>query len=136
MSDTLLRALRAALRAGLRASFGLAIVSAAASAQAPGGGPGGPGGPGGGERMRAMQAMMFEGITLSATQQQSVDSLRTAFRERMQAAEPEQRRGLRDEQQKAIRGLLTADQAKQYDANLEKLRANRPARPNGAGSLR
>jgi Spy/CpxP family protein refolding chaperone len=128
MSNTLIRR---AVRATVTLSA-LALVSAAAGAQQvqkdppqppAGQGRGGPGG-------RGMQ-MLFEGITLTETQQKSVDSVRAAFREKMQGASQEDRRAVMQDQQKAIRGLLTPDQQKTYDANVEKMRAGRPG---GAGT--
>ena len=89
-SNTQLRGVRAAIRVAVRATLTLstlvAVSAAAAHAQPvtkdPAGQPpaGGGRGQGGG---RGMQ-MLFEGITLTATQQKSVDSLNAAFREKLQ----------------------------------------------------
>jgi Spy/CpxP family protein refolding chaperone len=44
----------------------------------------------------------------------------------MQGAAQEDRRTIMQDQQKAIRAILTPDQQKTYDANVEKMRAQRP----------
>lgn len=126
MRTVQLRGLRAALVA-----FSLTAAVSAAGAQPVQKDPAQPPAGGMAERQRQMQAMMFEGITLTDAQTKSRDSIQTAYQGKMQAAAREDRMALREEQQKAIRALLTADQQKVYDANLEKMRANRPQRPNG-----
>ena len=133
MSNPHLRGVRAAIRVAVRATLTLsalvAVSAAVAQAQPvakdPAGQPpaGGGRGQGGG---RGMQAL-FEGITLSETQQKSVDSLNAAFREKMQAGgQGGDRRAMMEERTKAIKAILTPEQAKTYDANVEKMRANRP----------
>ena len=87
------------------------------------------GGPGGGRGGRGMQAL-FEGITLTDAQKKSIDSIQTAFQAKREAAAPEDRRALMQQQRDAVRGLLTEEQKKTYDANFEKMRANMQ-RPNG-----
>ena len=87
------------------------------------------GGPGAGRGGRGMQAL-FEGITLTDAQKKSIDSVQTSFREKMQSAAQEDRRGLMTQQRDAVRALLTDDQKKVYDANVEKMRAGM-RRPNG-----
>ena len=92
-----------------------------------------------------MNAMLFEGITLTDAQKATVDSISGAFREKMMAlprpaqgerpdsAQMATRRKLSDDQRAALRGVLTADQQKAFDANIEKMR-NAPrggGRPNG-----
>ena len=127
MSHTLIRG---ALRATITLSA-LALVSSAAAAQTPvqkdpPQPPAGQGrGPGGG---RGMQ-MLFEGITLTDAQRKSIDSLQAAFREKAQAAPQEERRNVMMQQRDAVRGLLTDEQKKVYDANVEKMRAGRPGGP-------
>ena len=133
MSNPQIRGIRAAVRVAVRATLTLsalvAVSAAVAEAQPvskdPAGQPpaGGGRGPGGG---RGMQAL-FEGITLTETQQKSVDSLSAAFREKMQAGgQGGDRRAMMEERTKAIKAILTPEQAKTYDANVEKMRANRP----------
>jgi Spy/CpxP family protein refolding chaperone len=112
-----------------------AVGSSQASAQGGGGGQGRGG--------AAQQAMMFEGITLTEAQTARVDSIRASFRQKMMAmprpAQGEQpdssamaaRRTMTEEQRAAIRGVLTADQAKTFDANVEKMRNAPRGRPNG-----
>ena len=117
----------ARLRRALRTTLALAAVatvSAVAGAQPPAGGPGGGAGRGN------MQQMLFEGITLTDAQKKSIDSVQTAFREKAQAGAGEDRRALMQQQRDAVRGLLTDDQKKVYDANMEKMRANM-RRPGG-----
>ncbi|MDF1505450.1 hypothetical protein [Roseisolibacter sp. H3M3-2] len=108
------------------AALALALAAAGAplAAQPPGGGRGGAG---------AMQAMLFEGITLSAAQQTRVDSVRAAFRARAEADRPAApgerpdsatmaaRRERMTAERSALRGLLTADQAATFDRNVEKM---------------
>ena len=127
MSNSQLRGLRVALAAlTLTAAAGVAgaqpVRKDSAAAQPPAGQGQGRGG-------RGMQ-MLFEGITLTDAQKKSVDSIQTAFREKFQAAAPEDRRTLMTQQTDAVRALLTDDQKKVYDANVEKRRANMQ-RPNG-----
>lgn len=85
-------------------------------------------GPGEGRQGR-MQAMMFEGITLSSSQQASIDSIRAAFRSRMgppqEGADRSQMRQAMQEQRAAIRNVLTPDQQRIFDANMEKMRRQR-----------
>ncbi len=126
-SNFQLRGVRAAIRVAVRASLTLstlvAVSAAAAHAQPvtkdPAGQP-----PAGGGRGQGMMRMMFEGITLTDAQQKSVDSLNAATREKMQAGGD--RRAISEERNKAIRALLTPEQQKTFDANVEKMRANRP----------
>jgi Spy/CpxP family protein refolding chaperone len=131
------RALRAATQAAVATSL-VAVVAAAVQAQQPvskdppagqppaGGGQGGGGGRGGN---RGMQ-MLMEGITLSAEQQTKVDSISGAFRERMMGmGRPQQgdttgmgaRLKLMSDRNAAIRGVLTADQQKAFDANVARM---------------
>ena len=122
---------------------GVASVAAAQSGQAgqaPAGQP--PMGPGGGPGMRGMgggmQRMLFEGITLSAAQQASVDSIQGARREAMRARMEAMRAGgppdegaratmmqemraAQEQDRQAMRALLSADQQKTFDANLARM---------------
>ncbi|NUS34736.1 MAG: hypothetical protein HOQ17_16950 [Gemmatimonadaceae bacterium] len=106
-------------------------------------GPGGRGGVGG--FGRADQALL-RGITLSADQQQRVDSIRAGYRAQMdQMRQQEQNGGDRDaarsqmrtmmEKQLAeIRAVLTPDQQTQFDQNVAEMRSRmqQGGRPGGA----
>ena len=103
----------------------LALAAPAAYAQG-GGGPGGPG--------RGMQRLM-EGITLTDAQKASVDSIGQVFRAQMppmqQGTPPDsaaraKRMEVMQKQFAAVRTVLTADQQKVFDKNLETMRANMP----------
>src|SRR5690349_2531418 len=118
------------------------------------GGPGGPGGPGQHGR-GGPEAMLLRGITLSADQQSRLDALRQEERSRMEAergqrgpngaygqpggerqrpdsATMAQMRARfqqdRERRVSAIRGILTADQRKTFDANLAELRQHEAQR--------
>lgn len=120
---------RHALPALLAVTFGIA---APASAQTPAGPPArGP---------ARMQAMLFEGITLSPAQQGKVDSIAARYR----AKYPEQTpgapfseadrakfRALAQEQQQEIRAVLTAEQQPIFDQNVAKLRERMRTRMGG-----
>lgn len=102
----------------------VAFVIAASPARAQGGG---------GGQGRGMQALM-NGITLTDKQKASVDSITQAFRAQMppmqQGTPPDSatraKMGeVRQKQYAAVRGVLTADQQKVFDKNLEDMR-NRP----------
>ena len=102
------------------------LALAAPAAYAQGGGGGGQGGGG-----RAMERLMA-GITLTDKQKASVDSIGQAFRAQMppmqQGTRPDSatraKMGeVRQKQYAAIRTVLTADQQKVYDKNLEEMRA-------------
>ena len=78
---------------------------------------------------------LLKGITLSAPQQTKIDSIRAAYRGRMPAMTPgvmpdsatrAQARGLMRQANSEIRTVLTEDQRKIWDQNLETMRANRP----------
>ena len=111
------------------------VVASASVAQAQGGGGGG----GGGgrqmdpaqmaERAKAQREALFAGITLTADQKTKIDSLYEAnakaqaeFRAAAQSMEPAARQekmmSMRTEQQKAIKAVLTKEQAEVYDKNL------------------
>ena len=101
------------------------ILALAPAAYAQGGGQGGGQG-------RGMQRVM-EGITLTDTQKASVDSIQQAFRAQMPAMTPgtppdsaarAKRMEVMQKQYAAIRAVLTPDQQKVFDKNLEDMRAN------------
>ena len=100
------------------------LALAAPAAYAQGGGQGGPG--------RGMQRLM-EGITLTDAQKASVDSIGQAFRAQMppmqQGTPPDsatraKRMEVMQKQYAEVRKVLTADQQKVFDKNLETMRAN------------
>ena len=102
----------------------MALAAPAAYAQGGGGGQGGGG--------RAMERLM-NGITLTDKQKTSVDSIQQAFRAQMPAMTPgtppdsatRAKMGeVRQKQYAAIRTVLTPDQQKVFDKNLEDMRAN------------
>jgi len=106
----------------------VALAAPAAFAQGGGGGQGGQG--------RGMQRLM-QGITLTEKQQASVDSITKAFRSQLpptqQGTPPDsatraKRMEVMQKQYAAVREVLTADQQKVFDKNLEDMRAqmNRP----------
>lgn len=120
-------------------------------------GPGGRGGPG------MMDQMLLKGITLSDAQKAKLDEWREAQRAKMQAGGQSEGRAefeaIRDARQKgdtatanrlmaeqrtkmearrseqfaAIRGLLTADQQKQFDANVAEMKQHEGERGMGRG---
>lgn len=102
----------------------VAFAAPAAYAQGGGGGPGR-----GGRQME----MMMQGITLTDAQKASVDSIAQSFRSQMPAFTPGQppdsaarakRMDVMQKQQAAIRNVLTPDQQKVFDKNVEDMRAN------------
>ena len=106
----------------------LAVAAPAAFAQG-GGGQGGPG--------RGMQ-MLMEGITLTDAQKASVDSIGQVYRAQMppmqQGTPPDsatraKRMEIAQKQYAAVRTVLTPDQQKVFDKNLETMRANMNNRP-------
>ena len=125
---------------------GVALCASASAASAQGAPPagttapqGGPqGGPGGG---RGMQ-MLFEGITLTDAQQARLDSVTAKYRAERQSLMPNGMQGgppdeatrakmtaMMDRQNAEIRALLSADQQKLFDANLEKRKQMRQRPP-------
>lgn len=116
----------------LAAMFVLATASTAL-AQAPAGS-------GGGAPNRAAQRMqmMMNGITLTPVQQTSIDSIVAAYQTQMPAMTPGQRpdsaamatrRETMMRRDRDIRAVLTPDQQKVFDNNVETMRANMPGRP-------
>ena len=121
-------------------------TASAAFAQAGGGTPppppqgGGMGGGmgGGGGRAAQRMAALLEGITLTPAQHTSIDSINAAYLASMPAFTPgqrpdsaqmAQRREMSMRRDLAIRTLLTSDQQKIWDHNIEVMRANMPQRP-------
>ena len=100
----------------------------------------GRGGPGG---FRGDQALLRD-ITLSADQQQRVDSIRSRYRTQMGQMRQQsggdrdamrgQMRTLMEKQQAEIRDVLSPDQQRQFDQTVADLRASmeRGGRPGGA----
>ena len=117
-------------------ALGAALVLAVApmaNAQA-GGGMGGNGGGRGGARM---MEMLFKGIDLTAAEKAQVDSIQAAYRAKMpamtpgQAPDPSARAAMRENMQKEtadLRTVLTADQQKVFDKNVEEIRNRRRTR--------
>lgn len=121
----------------------LALALSASSAMAqqtpPAGGPppGMGGGPGGGPNRggaRRLQALL-QGITLSPAQQTSIDSINTAFQARMPAFTPgtppdsaarAQRMELGAQRDAAMRAVLTAEQQRVWDTNVQNMPAMGP----------
>jgi len=106
----------------------VALAAPAAFAQGGGGGQGGQG--------RGMQRLM-QGITLTEKQQASVDSITQSYRSQLppmqQGTPPDsatraKRMEVMQKQYAAVRNVLTPDQQKVFDKNLEDMRAqmNRP----------
>lgn len=78
---------------------------------------------------------LLKGITLSAPQTARIDSIRAAYRAKMphftpgvmpDSATRAQGRGLMRQANEEIRAVLTDDQRKIWDQNVETMRANRP----------
>jgi Spy/CpxP family protein refolding chaperone len=108
-----------------------------------GGGRGGRRGGMGGEGRQRMDAMLFNGITLTADQQAQVDSIRARHRADAQGLDP---RNNPDDRQKMmqsmqtqmseIRAVLTADQQAVFDQNVQQMRARRGQRDGGGAPPR
>ena len=100
-------------------------------------------GPGGRGTGRGDQAQaLFRGITMSADQQQRIDTIRTRYRTQMEQmrnsgdrdAMRSQMRPLMEKQQAELRAVLTPDQQQQFDQNAAEVRTRmeRGGRPGGA----
>jgi Spy/CpxP family protein refolding chaperone len=125
-------------RSLLAAALLLPFAAHPALAQTPGTPPAGASegmgrGPGGGGQRRL--AELLKGITLTASQQSRIDSITAASRAKMPPFTPgtkpdsatrHQMRSLMQETNKEIRAVLTDDQRKIWDQNVETMRANRP----------
>ena len=111
-------------------ALGAALVLAVApmaNAQAGGGNGGGRGG-------ARMMETLFKGIDLTDAEKAQVDSIQTAYRAKMpartpgQAPDPSARSAMRENMQKEtadLRKVLTADQQKVFDKNVEEMRNRR-----------
>ena len=114
---------------------GIALCAGASVASAQGTPPAGApmGGPQGGQRGGRGMAMLFEGITLTDAQQVKVDSVSAKYRGERQKMMPNGMGGgppdegmrskmteMMDKQYVELRAVLTADQQKVFDANVEK----------------
>lgn len=82
---------------------------------------------------RNMSAMLFKDITLSPAQQARADSIQAKYREQMMALrngggdQTEMRakgRELQEKQRDELKAILTDDQKKTFDKNVEEMRAN------------
>ena len=90
---------------------------------------------------RNMAAMLFKDITLSPAQQAKADSIQAKYREQMQALrsgggdQQEMRtkgRELQEKQREELKAMLTDDQKKVFDKNVEDMRqAMQNRRPQG-----
>jgi len=90
----------------------------------------------GGERM---EAMMFEGITLTDAQKAQVDSLRASHRGEMEGLDPRNNPGDRQKMMQMmqahmaeVRALLTPEQQVVFDRNVQQMRDRRAERGGGA----
>ena len=132
--------------AGIALCAGATVASAQGAPPAgapPMGGPQGPQGGPGGRGGRGM-AMLFEGITLTDAQQAKVDSITAKYRAERQKMMPNGMGGgppdegmrakkmeMMDKQNGEIRAVLTADQQKTFDANVEKRKQMMQQRQSG-----
>ena len=114
---------------GIRFFAGLATLCALAAPAAYAQGGGGGGGQGRGRQME----MLMQGITLTDAQKASVDSIGQVYRAQMppmqQGTPPDsatraKRMEVMQKQSAAVRAVLTAEQQKVFDKNLEDMRAN------------
>lgn len=120
---------------------GLALCAGATVAGAQGA-PSGTPSQGGQPGMRGQggrgQSMMFEGITLTALQQQKVDSIRASYRAERQKMMPngmgggppdeaarEKMSAMMDKQNADIRAILDDTQKKVFDKNIEEMKKRR-----------
>ena len=110
------------------------LGSSVALAQNPGGPPGA-----GGFAARRMQRLL-QGITLTPEQQTKVDSITARYASQMPAFTPgappdsatrAKMRDLYQKQDAEVRAVLTADQQKTWDANVEQMRSRMQQRPPG-----
>ena len=89
-----------------------------------------------GEGRQRMEAMLFNGITLSSDQQTRIDAIRARYRADAQNLDP---RNNPDDRQKMmqsmqsqmaeIRAVLTSDQQVVFDENVQQMRDRRGQRP-------
>jgi Spy/CpxP family protein refolding chaperone len=89
----------------------------------------------GANRFAQRLAMMLQGITLTDTQRVQIDSIVARSNAAMPAFQPGQRpdsaamatrREATAARDRQIRAVLTADQQRVFDANIEEIRANMP----------
>lgn len=97
------------------------------------------GGMGGGRGGARMMETLFKGIELTDVQKTQVDSIQAAYRAKMpartpgQAPDPSARAAMRETMQKEtadLRQVLTPDQQKVFDKNVEEMRNRRRERPS------
>ena len=121
---------------------GVALCAGASVASAQGTPPAGA--PPGAQRGGRGMAMLFEGITLTDAQQVKVDSIRAKYSAERQKLMPNGMAGgppddatrakmtaMMDKQYAEIRAILTADQQKVFDANVEKRKQMMQRPPQG-----
>jgi Spy/CpxP family protein refolding chaperone len=123
--------------AALGSAMLLCATALAAQATTPAGGQAAPGGGNFGERR--MQ-MLFQGITLTAQEQAKVDSIRAAYRSQLPAYTPgtppdsatrAKMHEVMEQENAAIRAVLTPDQQQVFDRNLAAMRAQMMQRSPG-----
>ncbi len=97
------------------------------------------GGMGGGRGGARMMETLFKGIELTDVQKTQIDSIQAAYRAKMpartpgQAPDPSARAAMRETMQKEtadLRQVLTPDQQKVFDKNVEEMRNRRRERPS------
>lgn len=97
-------------------------------------------GPGGGNFAQRRVQRLLEGITLTSAQQAQVDSIVKAHQAEMPAFTPGQMpdsatrakaRAVMQDEDSAIRAVLTADQQKIFDKNVEMMRMRMRRGPGG-----
>ena len=118
------------------AGIALCATASVASAQAPAGTPQKMGQPG--MRGQRGQAMLLNGITLTASQQVAVDSIRAKYRAQRGAmtrgsGRPDEAGRTKmmqvmEKQNAELRAILTADQQKVFDANVAEMKTRREKR--------
>lgn len=93
----------------------------------------------GGMNAERMEAMMFNGITLTASQKAQVDSIHARHRTEMQGLDPRNNPGDREKMRQMmqahmaeIRAVLTPEQQAVFDQNVQQMRDRRGQRMGGA----
>lgn len=93
----------------------------------------------GGMNPDRMEAMLFNGITLTASQQAQVDSIHARHRTEMQGLDPRNNPGDREKMRQMmqthmaeIRAVLTPEQQAVFDQNVQQMRDRRSQRMGGA----
>ncbi len=123
---------------------GIALCAGASVASAQGGAPSGAGGPQGGQRGGRGTAKLFEGITLTEAQQMQVDAVKAKYAAERQKFMPNGMGGgppdpsvrakmtdMMDKQNIELRAILTTEQQKVFDANVEKRKQMKKRPPQG-----